>query len=58
VRVIPILVDDTDRLTDARLPTDISRLSRCQYLRLRHNDLEYDLACIVAGLEAVIGRAA
>jgi hypothetical protein len=51
-------VDDTDRLTDARLPTDISRLSRCQYLRLRHNDLEYDLARIVASLEAVIGHAA
>jgi hypothetical protein len=55
VRVIPILVDDTERLTDAWLPTDISALSRCQYLRLRHSDLEYDLARIVDNLQAIVG---
>jgi hypothetical protein len=55
VRVIPVLIDDTDRLTNAPLPIDISALSRCQYLRLRHNDLEYDLARIVDSLRSVIG---
>jgi TIR domain len=55
VRVVPILVDDTERLTNARLPSDISPLSRCQYLRLRHNDLEYDLARIVGSLVRLTG---
>ena len=55
VRVVPILVDDTERLTNARLPSDIRALSRCQYLRMRHNDLEYDLARIVDSLRGIIG---
>jgi hypothetical protein len=45
-RVIPVLVNDTGRLTGVPLPVDINRLSRCQYLRLRHEDLEHDLARI------------
>jgi len=55
VRVIPILIDDTDLLTEAPLPADISALSRCQFLRLRHNDLEHDLARIVDSLRDVLG---
>ena len=54
VRVVPILVDDTERLTDTAIPTDISALARCQYLRLRHNDLEYDLMRIVENLQAIV----
>lgn len=54
VRVIPILVDDTEWLTNAPLPIDISALSRCQYIRLRHNDLEYDLARIVDNLREIV----
>lgn len=50
-RVIPILVENTERLTDADLPPDIDRLRRCQYLRLRHGDLLYDIKHIVDSLE-------
>lgn len=50
VTVIPVLVGAADRLTGAPLPADISALSRCQYLRLRHDDAEHDLRRIVEEL--------
>jgi hypothetical protein len=49
--VIPILVNDAERLTHADLPGDVDRLRRSQYLRLRHDDLDHDLERIVAELE-------
>jgi hypothetical protein len=49
-RVIPLLIDDTERLTHARLPLDIDQLRRCQYLRLRHDNVDYDIARIVDSL--------
>ena len=58
VRVIPILIDNTERLTHAALPGDIRALSRCQYLRLRHNDLEYDLARIEDNLDNIVASTA
>ncbi len=57
VRVIPVLIDDTERLTDAVLPRDIHALTHCQYLRLRHDDLEHDLARITATLRAALSPA-
>lgn len=50
--VIPVLINDTERLTNLSLPEDISRLSRCQYIRLRHDNLGYDLAKITNAVAA------
>lgn len=47
VRVVPILVNDTRRLTGVTLPDVLEPMTRCQYLRLRHEDFEYDLARII-----------
>lgn len=44
IRVIPILIEDAE-LPDVRgLPADIADLARCQYLRLRHYNIDSDLA--------------
>lgn len=51
VTVIPVLVGEASRLTDVPLPSDIAALARCQYLRLRADDAEYDLRRIVDELE-------
>lgn len=58
VRVVPVLIDDTNRLTDAELPADIDALRRCEYLRLRHADHEYDLRRIVDELAKFVPRKA
>jgi len=47
VRVVPVLVNDTARLTGATLPDDVAPLTKCQYLTLRHGTFEYDLTRIV-----------
>ena len=47
VRVVPVLVNATPRLTDESLPPNLERLTRCQYLRLRHDNADYDLARII-----------
>jgi hypothetical protein len=47
VRVVPVLIDQAERLTDATLPDDIAALCRCQYLRFRYDDFQYDLDRIV-----------
>jgi hypothetical protein len=36
IRVVPVFVDDTPRLTDVDLPADIAKLRRIQYLHVRH----------------------
>jgi serine protease Do len=36
ITVVPVLVDDTPRLTDVDLPADIDKLRRLQYLRVRY----------------------
>jgi hypothetical protein len=53
--VIPILINDVERLTNATLPDDIGHLAKCQYLRLRHDNLEYDLARITVELGTHLG---
>jgi hypothetical protein len=53
IRVIPILVNDAERLSVATLPTDISQLARCQHLRLRYDNIDQDLARIIATLSEV-----
>lgn len=50
LRVVPILTDDVDIPAEANLPTEIARLSRCQYLRVRHRHDRYDLARLVETL--------
>lgn len=58
VPVVPILVDDTPRLSAERLPADIERLSRCQYLRLHHRNAGYDLRRIGDELAGLVPRLA
>jgi hypothetical protein len=41
--VVPVLLDQTERLTDAQLPHDIETLRKCQYIRLRQEDFQSDL---------------
>ncbi len=43
VRVIPVLTDGASMPAEADLPTDIARLGRCQYRRLRHREATADL---------------
>jgi TIR domain len=50
LRVVPILTDDVEIPAEADLPTDIARLSRCQYLRIRHRHDRHDLARLVETL--------
>ena len=57
VRVIPILVGATERLTDADLPADIAAMRTFQHLRLRHDNLNYDLARIVDELTRLMNPA-
>jgi hypothetical protein len=54
IRVIPILINDVERITNISLPKDISWLTRCQYLRLRHENVDYDLARICNEVTAYI----
>lgn len=53
-RVIPILINSTERLTHTTLPNDIRKLSRCQYMRLRHNDLDTDIKRIIDTLSTYL----
>ena len=48
ITVIPILVEDAALPSESQLPADLARMSRCQYLRLNHRNVTYDLAHIVA----------
>lgn len=57
VHVVPVLVGETARLTNALLPADIARLATCQFLRFRHEDFEADLDTVVAELTALLGDA-
>lgn len=55
VPVVPILVNDAARLTDASLPEDVIHLRKCQYLTLRHSSTDADLAKIVDQLVRHVG---
>lgn len=47
IRVIPVLVDDAELPAAADLPSGITALARCQYMRLRHYSIESDLDRLV-----------
>ncbi|HEX4721530.1 MAG TPA: TIR domain-containing protein [Pseudonocardiaceae bacterium] len=44
IPVVPVLVDKTDRLTGAPLPSDIAQLAKAQNVRLDHRTADHDLA--------------
>ena len=50
LRVVPVLVEDTELLDADELPDDIAKLARCQYVRVRHHSLDTDLAYLVGEL--------
>ncbi|MFC4562822.1 TIR domain-containing protein [Nocardiopsis mangrovi] len=70
VRVIPVLVNNRQRLPKGDLPDDVARLENCQYLRLSHRNADADIERLVQkvaeavprladrGTEAVSGRPA
>lgn len=43
VLVVPVLLDDAPPPATANLPPDLARLGRCQYLRLHHQNDQYDI---------------
>ena len=45
--VVPVLVDGAAMPREPELPAELARLSRCQYLELRHRNSRYDLQQIV-----------
>jgi len=49
VDVIPVLLDNVERLAESDLPPDLARLANCQYVRLRHR-YEHDIAELVTAL--------
>lgn len=50
VRVIPVLVEDTELPASDQLPTGIGALARCQYVRLRHYSIGSDMDHLVREL--------
>jgi hypothetical protein len=42
IRVIPVLLD-VDLPPASELPPDLARLTRCQYVRIRHRDAQHDI---------------
>jgi hypothetical protein len=56
-RVIPILVENAQMPKESQLPADIAALSRCQYLRLHHRNIKYDLARIIEVVSGLLPAA-
>jgi O-acetyl-ADP-ribose deacetylase (regulator of RNase III) len=50
LRVIPVLVEDAELPAERALPPAVAALARCQYVRLRHDSIETDIARIVGAL--------
>lgn len=57
MRVIPVLVEDTEVPGEAELPDGIKALARCQHLRLRHYTIENDMAHLVRELRNLLPHA-
>lgn len=53
LRVIPVLVEDTEPPAESTLPPAIAALARCQYVRLRHYSVETDIAQIISDLRRI-----
>lgn len=51
--VVPLLVDDAPRLAEDQLPEDVSRLARCQYLRLSHRYEDRDIEHLIKEITAL-----
>lgn len=56
IHVIPVLVDDVGPPGPDALPASIRRLSRCQYLRLRHRHRYQDVAHLAYSLLTIEPR--
>lgn len=54
LRVIPVLMDGIDPLTEADLPDALQRLARCQYLRIHHRSDDLDLPRLVDELVELV----
>ncbi|WP_052685098.1 toll/interleukin-1 receptor domain-containing protein [Lentzea aerocolonigenes] len=54
LRVIPVLMDGIDPLTEADLPDALKRLARCQYLRIHHRSDDLDLPRLVDELVELV----
>lgn len=54
LRVIPVLMDGIDPLTEADLPDALRRLARCQYLRIHHRSDDLDLPRLVDELVELV----
>ncbi|NUT52911.1 MAG: toll/interleukin-1 receptor domain-containing protein [Saccharothrix sp.] len=54
LRVIPVLMDGIDPLTEAELPDVLQRLARCQYLRIHHRSDDLDLPRLVDELVELV----
>jgi TIR domain len=52
ILIIPVLLDDTGRLTANPLPAELADLAKYQYVRLRHRHAGDDVAKIVRALRA------
>lgn len=53
VRVVPVLLD-TELPAEHDLPLEIERLARCQYVRVRHRDAEYDMRRLIVELAELV----
>ncbi|MCO1574584.1 TIR domain-containing protein [Crossiella sp. SN42] len=54
IRVIPVFLDGRGRLSEEDLPAAISRLARCQYLRLHHRNDDHDIARLLDELTGLV----
>jgi hypothetical protein len=54
LRVIPVLVEDTELPTVDKLPPGITALARCQYLRIRHYSFRSDMNGLVRELRETV----
>ncbi|GAB2847591.1 toll/interleukin-1 receptor domain-containing protein [Lentzea nigeriaca] len=54
LRVIPVLMDGIDPLSEADLPDPLKRLARCQYLRIHHRSDDLDLPRLVDELVELV----
>lgn len=54
IRVVPVFLDGRGRLSEADLPVAISRLARCQYLRLHHRNDDHDITRLLDELTTLL----
>ncbi len=47
VRVVPVLVDDTDTPAEGQLPADLQALARCQAVTVRRRHTRFDVSALI-----------